>query len=235
MPDQYSPVRELEQKLFALREKIILHQSLGKAIAADFESLTSSFESLKQKIGSTSSEFGTTSEKFESTSSDFDSTSKKTESTSQKFDTTSIKNGTTPRKFESTSEKIGTTNSVFESTNPGDGSSPSDSLVKSIIRAAGECKIYFGQPNIPVRMAKIVRAIAEKGSLSVAEMRELTGASRNSVNRDTRILKQMGWIKFNGSRKNGRFTTHPQAPSLFAALIKRGTENKSSFPLFIRR
>ena len=222
MLDQYSPVRELEEKLSALRDKIILHQSLGTAIAADFESLTSGFESLKQKIGATRPDFGTTLEINGSTNSVFGSTPKKIGTTSEKFESTRSDFGATSQKFESSSEKIGTTNIQIESTNPGDGSSPSDSLVKSIIRAAGECKIYFGQPNIPVRMAKIVRAIAEKGSLSVAEMRELTGASRNSVNRDTRILKQMGWIKFNGSRKNGRFTTHPQAPSLFAALIKRG-------------
>ena len=223
MPDQNSPFQELEQKLSALREKIILHQSLGAAITAGFESLLSDLGSLKQGFGSTSSEFESTIPKFGAISSGFDAikelngvTSSEFEPTTQKFGAISsgfdaIKNlnGSTNSGFESTTQK-------FESTNSGDGSLPSDSLVKSIIRAAAENKIYFGQPSIPVRLAKIVQALLEKKSLSVEEMRELTGASRNSINRDTRILKQMNWIQFKGGRRNGRFVTHPLAPALSA-------------------
>ena len=81
----------------------------------------------------------------------------------------------------------------------------------AVIRKAAweSLKIYFDQPNIPVRMARIISALAEKKTLSVADMRQVTGASRNTLVRDLSIMKKLGWLEFHGSRKNGYFSLIP--------------------------
>ncbi len=194
MPDRNSEalVRDFEKKLSSLRNKIVLHQSLCTTLTEEFESLYSDFESMKQIIGSTK-------DNFESTSFNDGATSGKNGSTSEN-------SGATSEIIESTSNKIGAANTGSGSTNPGDGAASSEQLVEIITRSTAGLKIYFGQPSIPVRLARILLSISEKKSLSAAEMREITGASRNSVNRDMKILKELGWVRFNSSRKNGRFT-----------------------------
>jgi predicted DNA-binding transcriptional regulator YafY len=66
--------------------------------------------------------------------------------------------------------------------------------------------------SIPSRLAEIVLALREKERLSVAEMRQITGASGNTLVRDIKILKLLGWLKFHGSRKNGYFTLMAAVP-----------------------
>jgi hypothetical protein len=201
MPDRNSEalVKDFEKKFSALRNKIVLHQSLVTTLTVEFESLYSDFESLKLS-------FGSTKDKVESTSFYGGVTSEIIESTSEKFSAKSNKIGATSEKYESTSNKIGATSNNFESTSSGDGATSFELLADGIIRSAAGLKIYFGQPSIPLRLAQILLSISEKKSLSVTEIRAITGASRNSVTRDMKILKQLGWVKFNGSRKNGRFT-----------------------------
>jgi hypothetical protein len=185
-------IREFEKKLDGLRNKIASHQSLAASITAEFESLYSDFESMKQKFGASSP--------------NFDVTSNKNGALSDNFESTSYINGAASQNIESSSGKICATSGNFESTRDNDGAISSDILTKKVIRFASSVKVYFAQPNIPSRIAKILSAIPEKGKLSVAEMAKLTGASRNSLVRDIKILKQLGWVKFNGSRKNGYFT-----------------------------
>lgn len=40
----------------------------------------------------------------------------------------------------------------------------------------------------------------------VAEMRQITGVSGNSLERAIKVLKLLGWFEFYGNRKNGYFT-----------------------------
>ena len=101
---------------------------------------------------------------------------------------------------------------ISASSNDG-ASSPIRELASLIRRSAKESlKIYYSQPNIPSRLAEIVLALREKKRLSVAEMRQITGAFRNTLVRDIKILKLLGWLEFHGSRKNGYFTLTASVP-----------------------
>ncbi len=213
-------VRGFQQKLDSFKSKVELQKSLTHSLAAEFESLTSEFESLKQLFGdslhkfeATSSDVGATSGNFESTSEKFGATSSKFDVSLEKFGVTSLDFGVTSFNNEATSENSGVTSQNFESssensgaTSPKAGSVTIGEMALLVQRSAGELKIYFGQPNIPNRIAEILRALIKKNKLSVAEMRRITGASRNSLVRDIKILKLLGWIEFHGSRKNGYFT-----------------------------
>jgi transcriptional antiterminator len=93
-------------------------------------------------------------------------------------------------------------------------SSPLRELAALIERAARESlKIYYSQPNIPSRMAEIVLVLRERKKLSLAQMQQFTGVSRNSLVRDIKVLKLLGWLEFYGSRKNGYFTLTASWPS----------------------
>ena len=160
---------------------------LTQSLSAEFGSLTFEFESLKQQFDASLS-------KIESTSTKFDVTSKNFDSSSMDFESTLFQDGATSLDSESLPEKGGT-------------SSPIGELAALIRRSARESlKVYYSQPNIPGWMAEIVLALKVKKRLSVAEMRQMTGASRNTLVRDVKILKLLGWLEFYGSRKNGYFT-----------------------------
>jgi hypothetical protein len=122
------------------------------------------------------------------------------ESLSGKIGASSSKLESTSSNFESSSENYGATSEQIEA------SSSLQEVASLIWRLAKEKKIYFGQPNIPNRLARIVLAFGERKELSVPEMRRITGASRNTLVRDIKILKELGWLEFHGSRKNGYFT-----------------------------
>ncbi len=223
-------LRSFQQKLDTFKTKIALQQFLAQSLLAEFESLSSDVESLKrlldaslQKNGSTSSEFGVTSIDNESTSLNIGATSCNFESSSSNF-------GSSSSNFGSSSSGFGSSSSGFGSSSSNDGatfikpeppsqndgaSSPIRELSALIRRSARESlKIYYNQPNIPGRMAEIVLALKEKKRLSVAEMRQITGVSRNSLGRDIKVLKLLGWLEFHGSRKNGYFTLTALFPGL---------------------
>ncbi len=236
MPNETAKVamHHFQQKLAAFKTKVQFQQLLAQSLTVEFEALTAEFESLQQlfgvslpEIGVTSTEFGVTSDKFESllekigvTSGNFDVTSLNFGVTSIENESTSQKNGVTSsgfdsssQKFDVTSEKSGVTSPDFGVSLQNDGaSSPVKEMSALIRRSAGTLKIYFGLPNIPDRMAQIVLALKERKKLAVAEMMQLTGASKNSLGRDIRILKQLGWVEFHGSRKNGYFTLTGKFP-----------------------
>ena len=151
------------------------------------QSLAVEFDSLTSEFESLKRLFGASSEQIESTKEQFDASSSKSESTSPNF--------------ESTSEQI-------------DASSSPQELASLIWRLAEEKKIYFGQPNIPNRLAQILLALGERKKLSVLEMRRITGASRNTLVRDIKIFKELGWLEFHGSRKNGYFTLTDLVPDV---------------------
>jgi chromosome segregation ATPase len=221
-------IRDLGRKLDAFKSKIRYQQLLAQSLGVEFESLTFEFESLKQKLGASSENFESTSSKFDATLDNFESLpekigalSWKDESSAENFDALSSDFESTSTKFESLSKKIGassskleSTSSNFESTSENYGatseqieaSSSLQEVTSLIWRLAKEKKIYFGQSNIPNRLARIVLAFGERKELSVLEMRRITGASRNTLVRDIKILKELGWLEFHGSRKNGYFT-----------------------------
>lgn len=236
--DGKGAILDFQRKLDAFKAKIRYQQLLAQLLTVEFESLTCEFESLKQlfgvsleqiesatgnfeatldniesiskKIDALSFKFGSSSSKFESTLHKFDASPDQTESTSanikptsEKFDASSSNSESTPSNFESTSEQIDALSSVGE-------------LASLVRRSAKELKIYFGQPNIPNRLARILLAFGEREQLSVAEMRRITGASRNTVTRDLKILKLLGWIKFHGSRKSGYFTLTDSVPDVIS-------------------
>lgn len=179
-------VHDMQRKLDAFKAKIQYQQVMAQALTVEFEALTSEFESLKQQ-------FGVTSEQIESTSEKNGATSEQIESTSEKIGASSYKIESTSPDFDATSEQIEASSSIRE-------------VASLIWRLTGEKKIYFGQPSIPNRLAQILLTLGEKRKLSVAEMRQVTDASRNTLVRDIKILKLMGWLEFHGSRKNGYFT-----------------------------
>jgi DNA-binding transcriptional ArsR family regulator len=188
-------------KLDSFKAKIRYQHLLAQSLAVEFDSLTSEFESLKRL-------FGASSEQIESTKEQFDASSYKTESTSFNFESTKEKNGVTSYKTESTSYQIESTSEQI------DASSSPQELASLIWRLAEEKKIYFGQPNIPNRLAQILLALGERKKLSVLEMRRITGASRNTLVRDIKIFKELGWLEFHGSRKNGYFTLTDLVPDV---------------------
>jgi hypothetical protein len=198
MPNQTAKVSlsSFQQKLDAFKAKVALQQMLAQSLSAEFESLTSEFESLKRLFDASSSDFGSTLAGFGVTSINNGSTLQNIGATSSDFESTSFNSGVTPADNGSPSENIGATSCNFES------SSPIRDLSKLIRQRAGEClKVYYSQPNIPNRMAEIVLAFGEHKRLSVAQMRQITGASRNTLGRDINTLKRLGWLEFHGSRK----------------------------------
>ena len=201
-------VRVFQRKLDSFKAKIQYQQLLAQSLAAEFESLTIEFESLKQL-------FGASSEQIDSTSENLDATLNNLESTLEKFDASSFQSESTSFDFESTSEQIDASSYQTESTSEQiDASSSLRELASLIWRLAGEKKIYFGQPSIPNRLAQILLAFGERKKLSVAAMRQITGASRNTLVRDIKVLKLLGWLKFHGSRKNGYFTLTDLVPEV---------------------
>jgi hypothetical protein len=210
MPNQTAKVSlsSFQQKLDAFKAKVALQQMLAQSLSAEFESLTSEFESLKRLFDASSSDFGSTLAGFGVTSINNGSTLQNIGATSSDFESTSFNSGVTPADNGSPSENIGATSCNFESSSPNIGvSSAIRDLSKLIRQRAGEClKVYYSQPNIPNRMAEIVLAFGEHKRLSVAQMRQITGASRNTLGRDINTLKRLGWLEFHGSRKNGYFT-----------------------------
>lgn len=221
-------IRDFQRKLDAFKAKIRYQQLLAQSLGVEFESLTFEFEALKQKFGASSEKFVSTSSNFEATSNNFESlpeeigalswndeTSSENfdallsnfESTSAQFKSSSAKTDASPFKFESTSPGFESTSKNYGATSAQIEASSFLREVASLIwRLAKEKKIYFGQPNIPNRLARIVLAFGERKKLSVLEMRRITGASRNTLVRDIKILKELGWLEFHGSRKNGYFT-----------------------------
>ncbi len=221
-------LHNFQQQLDSVKTKIQLQQSLAQSLAAEFESLTFRFESLKgligdtsygfeslsENFGATSSDFESSSENFGATSSDFESSSENFSATSSDFDSLSENFNATSSKFESSSYHNGTTSIKSKSTLPNDGAATSIQELALLIQrsAKASLKIYYSHPNIPSRMAAILLALKAKKKLSVAEMRQITGASRNSLVRDIKVLKLLGWLQFHGSRKNGYFTLTASSP-----------------------
>ena len=228
-------VRGFQQKLDSFKTKIEFQQLLAKSLAAEFESLTSEFESLKRLLGAllpnfestsnnnestslidgaTSDGNESTSENVGSTSPEFESKSSIFESTLSNFGATLYNNGATSIKPESLSPNNESSSSNNGAISPINGAtSPIRELAALIERSARESlKIDYSQPNIPSRMAEIVLALRERKRLSVTEMRQITGVSRNSLVRDIKVLKLLGWVEFHGSRKNGYFTLTASFP-----------------------
>jgi predicted HTH transcriptional regulator len=198
-----------------------LKQLFG-ASSPNFESTSLNFGATSTINESTSENIGAISHNNESSSSDNGASSLESESTSPGFESTSSDNGATLYNNDATlikSESSSHNNDTSSSNNgalspingdkaPSNGAtSPARELVSLIERSAREAlKIYYSQPNIPSRMAEIVLALRERKKLSVTEMRQITGVSRNSLVRDIQVLKRLGWLEFHGSRKNGYFT-----------------------------
>jgi hypothetical protein len=78
-------------------------------------------------------------------------------------------------------------------------------------------KIDYSRPNIPIARVRATDGgdcpgASRKKKLSVAQMRQITGTSRNTLARGIKVLKLLGWIEFHGSRKNGFFTLTASFP-----------------------
>jgi hypothetical protein len=237
-------VHGFQQRLESFKTKIELHQLLAQSLAAEFESITSEFESLKQRFGSSLHINESTSQNFESTPQNFESTPRNFESTTQNFESTTHNIESTPHNIESTTPSFESILSKFvatsyqreslppnhlspspqnESTAPNHSASspingdtsPLREMVSLIRRSLWESfKINYPQPNIPNRMALILRTLQKSQKITVAQLGQITGASRNSLVRDISLLKRLGWIKFNGSRRNGYFTLTASFPEI---------------------
>jgi hypothetical protein len=219
----FTIITVLQQKLDALKTKIDLQKTLAASVLTDFDTIQHYIESLKADFDSSLNKLDSTSVKTDSTSVLIDSSSVKADSTSVLIDSSSVKTDSTsvlidssPVKDDSTSVLIDSSSVKTDSTSNKSGiANNKDSLYLEklsriiVVSAKEKLKIYYSQPNIPMRMAAILNELIEKKRMSVAEMKIVTGASRISLVRDIAILKKLGWLKFNGSRKNGFFTLTP--------------------------
>ena len=222
-------LRDFQQKLDACKTKIMLQQLLAQSLLVEFESLSSDIESLKQTLGASLRETGATSSEVVipspgngSSSEDFGVTSLSNGSSSQNFGVTSLSNGSSSQNFGVTSLSNGSLSSnhgvqAIQSASPLPSDGASIRKLSSLIRQSAKesLKIFYSKPDIPDRMAQIVLTLNEKKRLSVAEMRQITGVSRNSLGRDIKVLKLLGWLEFHGSRKNGYFTLTSSFPGVF--------------------
>jgi len=184
----------MRQELDALKVKINLLKSLGESISGEFEALYRNLGSILSKSDSTLSESESTKSSSASTSRIIESLSSNSVSTLSESDSKDSNIASSLRTNESLPSKSESLSRVNE-------------LRKLIIDSLqNKLKTYFPQPDIPGRMATILAALIEKKQLSVAQIRSITGMSRVTITRDIKIFKQLGWIKFHGSRKNGYFT-----------------------------
>lgn len=55
------------------------------------------------------------------------------------------------------------------------------------------------------RRAMILRAMAQRQTISVTELAALIGISRNAANKNIQFLKDNGWVKRIGSAKGGHW------------------------------
>ncbi|HBF38699.1 MAG TPA: hypothetical protein DDW50_15450 [Firmicutes bacterium] len=154
----------------------------------------------------------------------FDSSSEQFVASSSKLGVTSLGNGSTSKNFDVPSPGSGSSSlnhgassiqSEAPTTNNGASSSIRELSVLIQRSARESLRIYFSKPDIPSRMARIILTLKERKKLSVAEMRQITGVSRNSIGRDMKVLKLLGWLEFHGSRKNGYFTLTASFPGAF--------------------
>ncbi len=208
-------LRDFQQKLDACKTKIVFQQLLAQSLLAEFESLSSDIESLKQALGASFRETG-------ATSSEVGVPSPGNGSSSENFGVPSLNNGSSSQNFGVTSWKPNSSTSnhgvqAIQSASPLPSDGASIRKLSSLIRQSAKesLKISYSKPNIPGRMAQIILTINEKKRLSVAEMRQITGVSRNSLGRDIKVLKLLGWLEFHGSRKNGYFTLTSSFPGVF--------------------
>lgn len=185
------PLHRLQQKMDAFQEKIALHQSLTQSLAAEFESITAEFESLKYLLADSLTGI----ESLHPSPSEFAAASLDKDSPSSNL-------GNKPPEPESST--------INKSISSGE-------LVALTRRAAKEkLGIHYLRPDIPGRMAKIVLALKKQERITVAELRQITGVSRNTLVRDIKTLKLLGWLEFHGSRKNGYFTLSDLFPGFQA-------------------
>jgi hypothetical protein len=218
----HSALEGLQKKFDALKTQISLVKSLSDNITLQFESLKYDFEAIKRTIESINKNIEFTNINVESSQYDSEATRNNIEATSINSESTSFNVESTDRLGESKSINAESSRDNSEFTKSNSESSSSNVgkttvtalsaerkkiLVNLIIQNAKEkLKLHFGFPNIPDRMAVIFAALKEKKKLTVAEMIKITGASNKSLARDMRIFRQLGWTKFNGSRRNGYFT-----------------------------
>jgi hypothetical protein len=174
-----SQINYLRQKLDSLKAQIDLMKSLGVTISAEFDSLYKDVASTIANFDSSSSTFDVTKSDSDSISSNYDSTPRGNDATLKNYDSSSVSNDASSRLL----------------------------ALKSIIidSSKSNLKLKFTRPGIPERLAKILVMLIDKKQLTVPQMMSLAGMSRVSITRDIKILRELGWVKFIGSRKNGYF------------------------------
>lgn len=212
-----------------LRKRIEANRAAAEALEKEFAGLSASVGFLEREFGilpengmitprldtmnleidTTNRETDTINRRFDMINPGVDTISLETDTTSTGVDIINSKNDMINLGFDTTKGQMGTLNSGIGVLKSGNGTLNETALArltKAVWRSASERKIYFALPNIPGRIAKIGLAMAERGRLTVAGMVELTGASRNSVCRDIRQMKRLGWLEFHGGRRKGYFT-----------------------------
>ncbi len=151
-------------------------------------------DSLKSKISLQKSLIDALSIEFESTKKEIEALLHAVDSTNTKIDTTDGLNDSLNKAIDS-------------STGINESSSRINNITNKLIKSSKSVlNIDYYRLSVPSRMAKILNELTGKKTLTVAQMIQLTGASRVTITRELAIIKKLGWIKFNGSRNNGYFT-----------------------------
>jgi hypothetical protein len=199
------PYELFTQKLFALKTQVRLHSSIGQSIEKEIDSIKLLFEEINRVDGATNQANGAMRMLIGSMNSIYGAINRMSDSTNQIIEAMTQTIGVTNRMNDATNSQNGAMNQVSGVTKQANGAKKSN-LQKIIIKEVSEkLKISFYFDNIPGRLAKILTSMDELAKMKVAEMRKLTGTSRNSITRDIAILKQLEWIEFIGGRSNGYF------------------------------
>ena len=222
-------LRVIQQKFNDFQSRIVLIKSLSDNISVEFEALKHDFEVIKCSIEGTNDKNELNPHSAEGTNDFFlpsrhyiESTSNlnlpsthSNEGTDNYFSSSSHSTEGMNDSFEGSNKNLGEENNSFEGSNgsiegtksPSVPSMAKEELSKLISRQAKEkLKMKFYFPNIPDRMADILLFLKEKKKLRLIEITKLTGASDKSVERAMRTFRQLGWTKFNGSRRNGYYS-----------------------------
>jgi hypothetical protein len=213
MPNQQS-LFVIQQKLESLRVKIAAQQLLVQEIQSEIGAISTSISAIFQHSGTTTPIAESSPSDIEHSSHNNESTSSNVESTSFGVERSSHNVESTPFSIESSSHSVESTSSNIESSSHNVESTSSNAESSSLlikltakIREAAKNTpgIQFGAPNIPERLGKELALLVSKKQVTAGQMENAFRVSRKSIVRDAAILKQLGWIRFVGSRKNGYY------------------------------
>ncbi len=85
--------------------------------------------------------------------------------------------------------------------------------IRETVDAAFPGEFYYEY--VPKRLVRILTLIREKGKYTAGGLGSSCGVSRQTIQRDVKMLRDAGWITFRGSKNNGYYMLTEKGTSLF--------------------